>query len=60
MNTGKMVKRGAAVLLSAALLAQPFVSFAASGDGEPEVLYTVNCATTDPSVVPEGYAMGAC
>ena len=60
MNVSKNIKRGAAILLSTALLAQPLMGLAVSPEEEEQVLYTVNCATDDPSIVPEGYEMGIC
>lgn len=63
----KMHRRGNAIaagVLSLAMVIQPMQTFAA-GDGsadiqDGEVLYLVNCATTDSSVVPDGYEMGSC
>lgn len=56
----------AAGVLSVAMVLQPMTAFAVEPTGDtPEVqdgdtLYLVNCATTDPSVVPSGYDMGMC
>ena len=56
----------AAGVLSVAMVLQPMTAFAVEPTGDtPEVqdgdtLYLVNCATTDPSVVPSGYDMGSC
>ena len=60
MNLRKFLQRGATVLLSASLLAQPYVGTAAAETQEPQTLYVVNCATPDPTVVPEGYNLGIC
>lgn len=59
MGVQKMLKRGAAVALCGALLAQPCL-VAVSQAKDSTVLYTVNCGTPDPSVVPNGYSLGAC
>ena len=56
----------AAGVLSVAMVLQPMTAFAVEPTGDtPEAqdgdtLYLVNCATTDPSVVPSGYDMGMC
>lgn len=59
MGVQKFLKRGAAVALCGALLAQPCL-VAVSQAKDSTVLYTVNCGTPDPSVVPNGYSLGAC
>ena len=54
----------AAGVLSLAMVVQPMQTFAvgagASGIQDGDMLYLVNCATTDPAVVPDGYEMGSC
>lgn len=56
----------AAGVLSMAMVLQPMTAFAAeptgdtSGIQDGDMLYLVNCATKDPSVVPSGYDMGTC
>ena len=53
-------------VLTAAMAIQPMTAFAAgpaddaSGIQDGDTLDLVNCATTDPSVVPSGYDMGSC
>ena len=59
MDVPTFLKRGAAVALCGALLAQPCL-VAVSQAKDSTVLYTVNCGTPDPSVVPSGYSLGAC
>ncbi len=54
----------AAGVLSLAMVVQPMQTFAvgagASDIQDGDMLYLVNCATTDPAVVPDGYEMGSC
>lgn len=53
-------------VLSMAMVIQPMTAFAVESTGDTsefqdgDTLYLVNCATTDPSVVPSGYDMGSC
>ena len=70
MNSTKKKGRGGKLILTGALAlamaASPVASYLtvpamAAENGEDELLYLVNCATTDPTVVPGGYdGMGVC
>ena len=65
-KTRKMSKAIMAGVLSMAMVIQPMTAFAVESTGDTsefqdgDTLYLVNCATTDPSVVPSGYDMGSC
>ena len=54
----------AAGVLSLAMVVPPMQTFAggagASDIQDGDMLYLVNCATTEPAVVPDGYEMGSC
>ena len=60
-KTRKMSKAIMAGVLSMAMVIQPMTAFAVESTGDTsefqdgDTLYLVNCATTDPSVVPSGY-----